>query len=106
MKLVATIIAAAVAVTSPLSVCYAQSAYDDCMAVCSEQYQEDAAHCAQYGASLDGEYCYMAASSSLDSCQRGCGTGGASLAALDRRSDHRFRPVRIKAAAAKVIRHG
>ena len=100
MKLFSTIVALAVGVTSPVSVCYAQSSYDDCMNVCYEEYEQEAAQCAQYGASLDGEYCYMAASQALDACQRGCGSGGTALAALDARTDHRFRPVHLKAAAA------
>lgn len=98
MKALRTILAATVLATSPFSALHAQSGYDDCIANCNDVYQQEAAQCAQYGASLDGEYCYMAIAQEYQGCTDSC-SGQRASAFLDDARMQRFRPVDIKVAS-------
>ena len=98
MKALPTLLAATVLATCPIGAAQAQSAYDDCIANCDQVYQQEAAQCAQYGASLDGEYCYMAIAQEYQSCTEGCSSQRASIQTDDTRLQ-RFRPVDIRVAS-------
>jgi len=97
MKALPTFVAAAVLATCPVSTAQAQSAYEDCIAYCDQVYQQEAAHCAQYGASLDAEYCYMAIAQDYQSCTQACSSQQAAVY-TDDIGVQRFRPVDIKIA--------
>lgn len=97
MRAISTLLAAAVLVTCPIGAAQAQSAYEDCMANCDQVYQQEAQHCAQYGASLDGEYCYMAIAQDYQGCTQACSSQQASVY-TDDLGVQRFRPIDIKVA--------
>lgn len=103
MKFIATVTAAAVAVTTPISVCSAQS-YEECLSRCDQEYYQQYDRCVQYGASIEGEYCFLGAGQEWDACRQGCQISGTALSKADT-ALHRFRPVQIRHAKTETSLH-
>lgn len=104
MRILSSIIAATVVVTTPISVAKAQSSYGDCMAQCDQYYYQQLNHCAQYGASLQGEYCYYGAGLEWDACRQGCPPDEIALID-DGGRVQRFHPVTIRVGSPRSASH-